>query len=319
MGDLFQQFLNRVNRGYGQVDKNVFGGLLPGGAATPIGAAFQRSGIPKAQQPTDSERRKAALIDAAASGISNAQPFVERTIKGAPEPVQNAIASGLNALPFSVNLFSRYYTGLGDKNLQIPESATRGIKNILDTAVANTEKRIKESESTVENLSSMLNAVRNKQFPINQATASGPFGGYVPSAQDLNNALADEASKLNRIRKGDVPFYAYSATDNNPLTSPATSFGSLWFSPTKNGYTANEKYDFVYGAADAKVPSGPLPKGVTFPDPSQEAALNVVKGIRLPNGKGPMISTTTHPLTFFGRSIVMKMPDKSFTYPINIR
>ena len=48
MGDLFQKFLNRVNRGYGQVDKNVFGGLLPGGAATPIGGAFQRSGIPRA-------------------------------------------------------------------------------------------------------------------------------------------------------------------------------------------------------------------------------------------------------------------------------
>jgi hypothetical protein len=33
MGELFQQFLNRAQRGYGQVDKNLFGGLLPGGAA----------------------------------------------------------------------------------------------------------------------------------------------------------------------------------------------------------------------------------------------------------------------------------------------
>jgi hypothetical protein len=44
--------LAHINRNYGQLDKNVFGGLLPGGAATPIGAAFQRSGIPKAQQPS---------------------------------------------------------------------------------------------------------------------------------------------------------------------------------------------------------------------------------------------------------------------------
>lgn len=319
MGDLFQQFLNKVGRGYGQVDKNVFGGLLPGGAATPIGAAFQRSGIPKNQQPSDTARRKAALIDAAATTVSNVQPFVERTIKASPEPVQGAIASGLNALPFSVNLFSRYYTGLGDKNLQIPESATRGIKQVLDTSVANRQELIKQSQSTVDSLSAMLNAVRNKQYPLQQANASGPFGGYVPPAQEINNILAAEKSKLNRMKQGDIPFYAYSATDSNPLTSPATSFGSLWFSPNQNGYRSNEKYDFVYGAADAKVPSGPDPTGFTLPDPSQEAALNAAMGIQLPGGKKPMLSTTTHPLTFFGRSVVMKMPDKSFTYPINIR
>lgn len=319
MGDLFQKFLNKVGRGYGQVDKNVFGGLLPGGAATPIGAALQRSGIPKDKQPSDFERRKASLIDAAATAVSNSQPFVEKTIKASPESVQGAITSGLNALPFSVNLFGRYYTGLGDKNLQIPESATRGIKQVLDTSVANTQKRIKESESTIENLSSMLTALRNKQYPLQQATASGPFGGYVPPAEEINNALAEEKSKLNRIKQGDIPFYGYAATDSNPLTSPATSFGSLWFSPNQNGYRSNEKYDFVYGAADAKVPSGPDPMGVTFLDPSQEAALNAAMGIQLPGGKRQMVTTTTHPLTFFGRSIVMKMPDKSFTYPINIR
>lgn len=33
--NIFQQFLNKVGRGYGQIDKNIFGGLLPGGAATP--------------------------------------------------------------------------------------------------------------------------------------------------------------------------------------------------------------------------------------------------------------------------------------------
>lgn len=32
--ELFQNFLNKARRGYGQVDKNIFGGLLPGGAAS---------------------------------------------------------------------------------------------------------------------------------------------------------------------------------------------------------------------------------------------------------------------------------------------
>ena len=30
--ELFQKFLNKVGRTYGQADKNLFGGLLPGGA-----------------------------------------------------------------------------------------------------------------------------------------------------------------------------------------------------------------------------------------------------------------------------------------------
>lgn len=33
MPNLFQEFLNQVNRGYGQIDKNVFKGVLPGGAS----------------------------------------------------------------------------------------------------------------------------------------------------------------------------------------------------------------------------------------------------------------------------------------------
>jgi len=73
MGDLFQKFLNKVGRSYGQVDKNVFGGLLPGGsdsrfisapqnplrpAAVVRSAPFQavrdvvleKSGLPKPEQ-----------------------------------------------------------------------------------------------------------------------------------------------------------------------------------------------------------------------------------------------------------------------------
>jgi hypothetical protein len=48
MGDLFQKFLNRVNRGYGQVDKNVFGGLLPGGSDSRLISAPQNPFRPAA-------------------------------------------------------------------------------------------------------------------------------------------------------------------------------------------------------------------------------------------------------------------------------
>lgn len=71
--ELFQRFLNKAGRGYGQVDKNLFGGLLPGGAdskfistpknplrfsnvvrSAPFQAvrdvALEKSGLPKPEQ-----------------------------------------------------------------------------------------------------------------------------------------------------------------------------------------------------------------------------------------------------------------------------
>jgi len=300
--ELFQKFLNRVGRTYGQVDKNIFGGLLPGGAATPLGAAFQRSGIPKNEQPSDFVRRKAALVDATATGLAKAQPFVERSIKAAPPFVQQAISKGLNTAPFSVNLFGRYYTGIGADGLQIPAELTKEIGNTINNPAYQKDiynASIKEEK----NLSQMLNS-------------PGAAGMQLPFMRTLaNNNLAEVRSRLRRMDTGDIPYSAYgTSSSNNPLTSAETSLGRVWFSPSQNGYTANEKYDFVYGAADRKTPIGP---GMPTIDPSQVAALTAVTGMPIPGGNAA--PAAAHPLTFFGRSVVMKMPDKSFSYPINIR
>ena len=305
MGDLFQKFLNRVNRGYGQVDKNVFGGLLPGGAATPIGAAFQRSGIPKDQQPSNFDRRKASLIDAAATEIAKAQPTVERTVQAAPPVVQQMVSKGLNALPFSANLFGRYYTGMGASGLEIPETMTKQVGQAIDNP-GYFKKILSDSIEEEKNLNAILN---------NPNAA----GMNEPSMRKYaNDALAETRSRIKRMQTGDVPYSPYATQgQRNPLTSPSTSFGNVWFSPSKDGYSANEKYDFVYGAADQKVPMVQLPGGIAQLDPSQEAAFTSAVGLQGPQGMIPAASA--HPLTFFGRSIVMKMPDKSFTYPINIR
>lgn len=304
--ELFQKFLNRVNRNYGQLDKNVFGGLLPAGAATPIGAAFQRSGIPKAQQPSDFDRRKAALFDAAATGIARVQPFVEKTIKSAPPAVQQTISKSFNALPISVNLFSRYYTGIGPNDLQIPKTLTDEVNEVISDP--SYSKNILDASTKEEkNLSAILNS-------------PNAAGMDIPGARQFaNDALAEVRSRIENMKTGAIPYTPYSTRDttsvnNNPLTSPSTSFGNVWFNPSKDGYTANEKYDFVYGAADKKTPMGP---GMPELTPSQQAALISATGMRLPNGT--TVPAVAHPLTFFGRSVVMKMPDKSFNYPINIR
>ena len=311
MPNLFEQFLNKVNRGYGQVDKNVFGGLLPGGAATSIGAAYQGvKGTRLEPIPSPMNRRTASLLDAGTSAIAKTQPFVENSIKALPDSMQSGIASGLNALPFSANLFARYFAGIGNKNLQVPESATAGIKQSLDTATKHLPEEISQLQSAVNNSANMLNAAK-----AGTLVYASKQSGFAPTIQLYNNELAELKSNLNRAKQGDIAFSGYRARNQNPLTSPATSFGNVWFSPDKNGYQANEKYDFVYGNADAKKPMGPYESemlGTAELTPSQIYASAAVD----PRYKHIAVMS---PLTQIGRAIVAKLPDKSFDYPIVIR
>lgn len=295
------QKLNEVQRRYGQVDKNVFGGLLPGGAATPIGASFQRSGIPKSEQPSDFNRRKAAVIDAAAGAVARAQPFFERVVTGTPEPVQSAISAGFNAAPVSANLFLRYYTGLGEKGLKLPDSLLQNVSNVVNypSYAADSLQVNQKQEKELKQIMSDPKAAGMENPNIRR---------------HINDVFAEVKSNISRIRSGDVPYDGYSNSGNaGPLSSSSTSLGRVWFRPEKDSYAANEKYDFVYGAADSKQQARP---GISALTPSQDASLTAAVGIKTP--KGAVVDASAQPITFFGRSVVMKMPDKSFEYDIKI-
>lgn len=295
--ELFQNLLNKVRQGYGQIDKNKFGGLLPGGAATPIGSVFQK--FVDSQQPNPTQRRAASVLDAAASAIANTQPVVERTIKNAPVPVRSAISSGLNTLPFGVNLFGRYFTGLGNEGLQVPRSITSEIKESLKKF--NRPQAIKEAKSSVESFGSMLNAIK-------AGTYKAPLfsSGITPKTQVLNDNLAQIKSNIKRMEKGDIPYDPYSSSRNqNPLTSPITSVGSAWFSQIPGGYQSQETYDFTYGGADR------------YAEPSQEPLTpSQLNALFATTGASPAVYA---PVTEFGRAIVSKIKPNAFNYTIKIR
>lgn len=309
MAPLFGQLLNRLQRGYGQIDKNVFGGLLPGGAATPIGAVYQRANIPRQAQPSGLTRRKAALVDAFTTGVARAQPVVEQITRNAPRPVQEAISSGLNLLPFSANLLGRYYTGIGGQGLQIPREITETIAPII-SAPGYREKHLTQAKEAEKFLAREL----ANPSPMNANVSWG--------RQLLNDRLAETRSAIQRMERGDVPFNGYGLSSTSPLSSLSTSVGSAWFTPTGNqGFTAKETYDFQYGGADKEQKIGP---GLPFLSPSQGAAFAVVEGVPgAPSGSKKsnknVVPPEADPLTFLGRSVVMKMPDRSFDYPINVR
>lgn len=309
--DIFQNLLNKVGRNYGQLDKKIFGGLLPGGAATPIGATLQGFVPPKGSKPIPATTRRAAsLVDAATGAIANAQPFVEKTIKQTPAPAQNIISSGLNKLPLSANLFARYYTGIGNKNLELPGKTLSQLNEQLDNLQKFLPQAIEEAKAQEEFFAAA------KVGNLTPALAGGAAVQAVLTAPPgvINDALANIRSDLKRFKKGEIAYSGYGNTNydqSNPLTSTATSIGSAWFKPKGTGYEAKEKYDFVYGSADTKE-IGPT---LNLFSPSQEFAMRAVHG----QNKALKSGTEAHPLTNFGRAIVSKLPDKSFEYLINTR
>jgi hypothetical protein len=306
MPNLFQTFLNKVNRGYGQVDKNIFGGLLPGGAATPIGAAVQRA---KPEfRPDPVARRVASLADVATTAAAKTQPFVENLVKTSPAPVQDLLSSGLNALPFSVNLFGRYYTGLGSQGLEIPKNILTEIKPQLTQLEKDRDKIISATEGSVKNFQRLLNLTAN---PASNQSNS------IPSSmrKEFNDEFAANKSYLARLKQGELPYSGYSSNNVDPLSSPSTSLGSVWFKPTDKGYTGNEIYDFEYGGVDNAASFGPFVEeviGVPALLPSQNHLVNMAKRAAMVPGAAQA------PLANLGRAIVSKMPNKKFDYTINV-
>jgi len=300
---IIKQLFDKARRGYGQVDKNVFGGLLPGGAATPIGAGFQgvREVRGRAPLPTELTRQTASVIDAISGRIAGAQPVVESIVKGLPGPVRTGLSAGLNQVPFSANLFARYYTGLGNEGLQVPKDITNAISQQLNEPGYR---------------SGVLDDLRGERELIMRNLNDKSF---FPSLE----YLAEVNSNIKKVEQGIYPYNPYFTRDggpssgNNPLTSPSTSVGRAWIKPKDGGsFEGTDKYNFAYVDAD-KVDKIMSPPG-TGPDYLPPSKLQALKAAgynpySIPNSQGDV---TVNPIVEFLRGVVMQMPDKSFSYDI---
>jgi len=402
-GSWFGKFLNKVGREYGQADKNIFGGLLPGGAATPIGAAIPRyqrgtfsfenpteraiSSIPAAlgaltnpigaltgvnlaiqnqkNKPVVSRFAQGAnvflpnpnikpqvgldpitlktseVLDAAAGGIQKSQSFISNTIKNSPEFVQEGVSAGLNKLPISANLFLRYYTGLKDKGLELPESFTDQASTAIKQAQKTLPTTTRLVNSDVKHFSSQLNDIDNAlrtgqsytEKQMGPLFPGMPMGSGKPiSGSDLenlrgriNDQLAETKSNQNTLKQGGLLVYGDPAQQqSNPLTSLSTSLGRATFLPKLGGgYTTNEKYDFYYGNADQhtgpNLDFNPLNKKRILDtiSPSQRYAISTAATLLNPNvgmNTPPVMAAPTN----FGRAIVSKLPELNYNYNINI-
>lgn len=140
--ELFQQFLNKARRGYGQVDKNVFGGLLPGGAA------------------------------------SFASPVKQQIKNVADTGVKTLAGTAMNQLPDRANLFARYVTGVGNANLQLDPSTLgelRAAATVPPTAMGMIPNPSKVPEEILVGMQKSLETWR-------PGTLNSPVGNFVRQA-----------------------------------------------------------------------------------------------------------------------------------------
>jgi len=275
------QALGRAQRAYGQVDKSVFGGALPGGADSPLigksrpyferprpsfgpqgatsamgaASALGSSRSPSGDFRSQFEKDLGDVTNRVATAVAGAQPFVKSTVESAPAPVRSLLSGGLNALPISANLFARYYTGLGSEGLQLPSSFTSSIRSAIQNPSAYSDRTLPGLQAQEHSLVDLLGRFKPEE-------KTGPQYRY------FNDALAANRSNQARMRAGDIPITtANRTTTGNPLTALGTSIGDAWFTPQPGGgWKSKETYDFVYGGADQRVPLGPYLPSQFKPD-----------------------------------------------------
>ena len=303
--DFRKQFLDTVlgsaSKAYGTVDRTVFGGNLPGGAA-------RIRSIPQGEAESPIKTAAKSLLNQVIKDKLNevvtqatiAQPVVQALTQAVPEPVRQAARNVSNALPLPVNLFTRYYTGLGGKDVQVDTASLRQ----LQEAIAGAESQ--RGMDTADLISKIKSA---------EAELHSPYAVQSPILRkSINDMVAEFRSDLNKYNQGFIqmiPRETDAALGGaNPLTSVQTSVGRAWVQPTPGGYKTNEKYDFQYAGADYKQPDKQSEQYLT------NAASAITANLLDPSLPQP---ASENAMTNIMRALVSKMQNSpSFNYSITV-
>ena len=171
MPNLFEQFLNTVNRGYGQVDKNVFKGVLPGGASI------------------------SSSVAPAVKVLSTSPVYKTVRDKAAVPVLDFAMEQGI--VPAKEGMFARFLSGTSVPIERIPAD-TRTAESLINTRLANPterDKKIIELEQ-VSDLINTKNSITSAQTEIYLHTGKGAK----PTAQQQQeiNQLKEKRNRLTK-------------------------------------------------------------------------------------------------------------------------
>lgn len=305
LSNFFDKVTRKAGQVWGQADRALGGWLPGGGTASPLTGYIQ--GRPDLRRP---ERRTlegdiARSLNSAAAFAASTRPAVKEAVQNSPDFVRGALSTGLNQLPASVNLFGRYYTGLGDRGLEFSKQYKDKLFGM-----------VKEEEE----LSPYL--IQQHKGQETMMREMGPEGLRLNPSQ-YNDYLAETRSDLKRLQRGDIMFKSRAGRgdDVDSLGGYGTSLGSAWFTKTPGGgYKTDETYDFVYAGADKKypVPHGPYLGGVQPLSPSEGMAYGAAQTILGRNPEFIPRKGAGSPEAVFGRAVVSKMESDPFKYTLQL-
>lgn len=292
--ELFQQFLNKTKRGYGQVDKNIFGGLLPGGAA------------------------------------SFASPVKQQVKSVAETGVKTLAGTAMNQLPDRANLFARYVTGVGNANLQLDPSTLgelRAAATVPPTAMGMIPNPFKVPEE-------VLVGMQRQIKPWNLNSPLGNFLRQEVAEGIKNRDLPDfvrgpiPAYGPGRVQSGSV--IPYGRSDVGTAVTNTLGSYNVNVDPGKS-INIKDVYDMVNPGEDPDLVSGKFQpikaieeiQGIWDPTKGYFARKKMVAPA--PPGQQPgygqMRETKSQfasPATALGRALLYALPVKPQPYNVDI-
>lgn len=241
-----------------------------------------------------------SLLRAGVSAATAVRPYVAGAVRSSPAPVRQGLSAGLNQTPFPVNLFGRYYTGLGPEGLQVPESIRDRLRSEASKVAANLPQEIRRAEGFA----------RSARQSRDNAETPG-------MRSFMNDVAAEAASSVRRMKAGEVPLALNMAGSRGGVDDPSAglSVGSAWVKVDAQGRPigTRDRYDFVYANEDAQ--QTPRPASVPLPsDQLLDKAARWVGGKDQKPGEVPAVAAD------IGRAVVMGLPpDAEYEYVIDLR
>lgn len=237
--DLFQRFLNQVGSGYKEADKRLGGWLPGGGTASPLTRAKQEgeqklAGRIASQQlpqypgqPGRFANQGQVLNAVRATTEAGANPF--SLLVGDPVNTKRVAdyyqqnPSLQNQYDLSTNMFLRYLSGTGSKNLEIAPDVGKQIYADI--------QRQEQKFAPSAYRESLINSKSVPYIKENLLQGNTPvyYGG-------LSDAVAPHKAQL--------PF------DVGQRWQLQNSLGSFWAKPTDTGYAINDRYNFAYAPSE---------------------------------------------------------------------
>lgn len=283
--DLFQNLLNKVSRGYGQVDKGVFKGLLPGGASISPGVSSVVRTF-SASPAYKIARDKAAI------------PLLD-------------VAMERGIVPAKEGMFGRFLSGTSIPLTRIPAD-TRAAESLMNSRLANPTKRDEQLIDFKQRMQTWTDKARKVNAQNEMYNMHG-IGSPVTTQQrqevsQLELNLNQKAKQLGMkdptdYYMGDEGVRSERKAAYNPLNYSMSDYSMLGvhnmgLDPNQtnlvnkglvntlgryrveNGQTKGERYDFnSYNAGTPLFAPGSMVGGVVGEDVSSQNLADKVLGI----------------------------------------